>query len=51
MILDFGGSNNKGVAEFYRKFGAVDHTYFKYEKNNLSWSLKKIKQVRDQWLK
>ncbi|GAC1489115.1 MAG: hypothetical protein NVS1B13_18180 [Flavisolibacter sp.] len=32
MIFDFEGSDLKGVAAFYRKFGAVDQPYFHYRK-------------------
>lgn len=34
-IFDFGGSNIKNVADFYRKFGATDRIYYHYELNSL----------------
>lgn len=34
-VLDFGGSNVENVAQFYRKFGAEDRTYYNYEINQL----------------
>lgn len=34
-IFDFGGSDIKNVAQFYKKFGAINHTYYSYEINQL----------------
>ena len=46
-VFDFGGSDIENVANFYKKFGATDRTYYNYTINNLpSWfkALKKIKK-------
>ena len=34
-VFDFGGSNVENVAQFYKKFGAIDYTYFNYEIDQL----------------
>lgn len=34
-VFDFGGSDIKNVADFYRKFGATNRIYYHYELNNL----------------
>lgn len=47
IILDFGGSKVKEVADFYKKFGAYDVFYSCLSKNDLNWMLKKVKQIRD----
>lgn len=41
--LDFVGSNNDAIAQFYRKFGAKDQTYSVLKRNNLPGILKWIK--------
>lgn len=46
-VFDFGGSDIENVANFYKKFGATDRTYYNYTINNLpGWfnALKKIKK-------
>lgn len=46
-IFDFGGSDIKSVADFYKKFGAHDRTYFNYTFEQLpAWfkTLKKLKR-------
>ena len=46
-IFDFGGSNIANVALFYKKFGAVDNSYYNYTINDLPlWFnlLKKLKR-------
>lgn len=45
--FDFGGSNIEAIATFYKKFGAENHIYYRYSKNDLSWILKKGKMIRD----
>ena len=45
-VLDFGGSNIKGVAEFYKKFGATDFAYYNYSFDRLPTLLKKFKRIR-----
>lgn len=45
--LDFGGSNIKSIATFYKKFAAEDMVYYRYSKNDLPWILKKGKMIRD----
>lgn len=32
QLFDFGGSNDEGVATFYRKMGGEDNAYFEYKK-------------------
>jgi len=41
--LDFVGSNNEAIAQFYRKFGAKDQAYSVLKRNNLPGILKWIK--------
>ncbi len=41
--LDFVGSNNEAIAQFYRKFGATNKTYSVLKQNNLPWILKFLK--------
>lgn len=48
-ILDFGGSDIENVATFYKKFGAVDRTYYHYRIDQLpAWfkAAKKLKQLK-----
>ena len=45
-ILDFGGSNINSVAEFYRKFGAVDIEYYNHNYDHLPSIFKKLKNVK-----
>lgn len=51
MILDFGGSKVKEVADFYKKFGAYDVNYSHLSKNTLNPILKKVKKIRDKFKK
>jgi hypothetical protein len=41
--LDFVGSNNEAIAQFYRKFGATNKTYSVLKQNNLPGILKFLK--------
>lgn len=41
--LDFVGSNNEAIAQFYRKFGAVDKPYKILKQNNLPAMLRLLK--------
>ena len=43
IIFDFEGSNLKGLAEFYRGFGAQENTYYNLKVNNLPGPLKWLK--------
>lgn len=43
--FDFGGSNNKDVADFYKKFGAVDRFYSRIEENRTPFWYKLLKRV------
>ena len=42
--LDFEGSDISGIAEFYKKFGAIDQPYYFLRFNNLPWPLKYLKR-------
>jgi hypothetical protein len=44
MILDFEGSEQPGIAHFYRNFGAKDQPYFFYRSNRLPWPIRYLKQ-------
>ncbi len=44
MILDFEGSNNKGLARFYKGFGGEEENYYFFKKNNLPKVLKWFKK-------
>jgi hypothetical protein len=46
-VFDFGGSKVSSIANFYKKFGAKDRTYYQYFRNEHSWVLKKGKMLRD----
>lgn len=41
--LDFIGSNNASIAQFYRKFGAIDYSYGILKKNNLPLLIRRLK--------
>jgi hypothetical protein len=41
--LDFVGSNNEAIAQFYRKFGATNKSYSILKQNNLTGILKLFK--------
>jgi hypothetical protein len=43
LILDFEGSNNEGIARFYKSFGAREKNYFHLKKNSLPALVKWIK--------
>jgi hypothetical protein len=43
-VLDFEGSDIKGVAAFYKKFGAINKPYFFLKYNNLPWPIKYLKK-------
>jgi len=40
--LDFGGSNNEGLALFNKKFGAIDRKYLILKYNGVSWPLRSL---------
>jgi len=44
--FDFGGSNVENVANFYRKFGASDRTYYNYQLKDLPKWYKAIKRLK-----
>ena len=46
-IFDFGGSNVEGIANFYRKFGAKDLTYYSHDYNALPKAVKKLIVVKN----
>ncbi|MCF6364794.1 MAG: hypothetical protein L3J35_01185 [Bacteroidales bacterium] len=37
LVLDFAGSNIKGIADFNSGFGSIKHTYQNYSRNNLGF--------------
>ncbi len=43
LILDFEGSSIAGIANFYKKFGAINEPYFFMRYNNLPWPIKYLK--------
>ncbi|HEY4207505.1 MAG TPA: GNAT family N-acetyltransferase [Puia sp.] len=43
LTLDFEGSEQPGIAHFYRNFGAKDQPYFFYRNNHLPWPLRYLK--------
>jgi hypothetical protein len=45
-VFDFGGSDIENVANFYKKFGAEDRTYYHYTINNLPKWFRAIKKIR-----
>ncbi|HLP11426.1 MAG TPA: GNAT family N-acetyltransferase [Flavobacteriales bacterium] len=45
-VFDFGGSNNKNVAEFYRKFGGNDVHYFEVELDRRNLVQKVISRLK-----
>lgn len=45
-IFDFGGSDVENVANFYHKFGAIDHVYYRYQLNNLPTWFKALKKLK-----
>jgi hypothetical protein len=49
-IFDFGGSNVKGIASFYEKFGAKNLTYYSHEYNQLPKLINKLKKIKDKLL-
>jgi hypothetical protein len=45
-IFDFGGSDIKNVANFYKKFGSLDRCYYNYQVENLPAWFKALKQLK-----
>lgn len=45
-VFDFGGSDIENVANFYKKFGATDRTYYNYTINNLPGWFKALKKIK-----
>lgn len=45
-VFDFGGSDIENVANFYKKFGATDRTYYNYTINNLPGWFKALKSIK-----
>ncbi|HVU54179.1 MAG TPA: GNAT family N-acetyltransferase [Puia sp.] len=43
LTLDFEGTEQPGIAHFYRSFGAQDQPYFFYRNNRLPWPLRYLK--------
>lgn len=43
LYLDFEGSDQPGIAHFYKNFGAADQPYFHYYYNKLPWPLRLLK--------
>jgi hypothetical protein len=41
-ILDFEGSDDKGLARYYKSFGAKETIYFSYKKNELPYGVKML---------
>jgi hypothetical protein len=44
--FDFGGSDVTSVAQFYKKFGALDRTYYEITINNLPFWFKGLKKLK-----
>ncbi len=44
LVLDFEGSNDEGIARFYKGFGAQPSIYLSVKKNNLPWYAKLFKK-------
>jgi hypothetical protein len=42
-LLDFGGSSVSSLATFFKSFGATDHTYYSFSRNNLPAALRWLK--------
>ncbi len=43
--FDFGGSEIPGVAQFFKKFGALDRIYYEYVLDNLPYWFKTLKKI------
>lgn len=46
QTLDFGGSDVESVANFYKKFGSSDRSYYNYTINNLPLWFKTLKRIK-----
>lgn len=44
-VLDFEGSDDPGLARFYRSFGASEHPYCLAVRNELPWLVRRIKSI------
>ena len=44
LFFDFEGSELPGVRDFYKKFGAVNQSYFNYHYNGYEWPLRLLKK-------
>lgn len=44
LVLDFEGSNNKGIARLYRSFGSEEKHYFNFKRNRLPLPLRWLKK-------
>jgi hypothetical protein len=44
LTLDFGGSNNSNVRQFFKGFGAEDSVYLHLEKNELPFIIRWLKK-------
>jgi hypothetical protein len=47
LTLDFEGSEQPGIAHFYRNFGAKNQPYYFYRNNRLPWPLRYLKELID----
>ncbi|HLG04361.1 MAG TPA: GNAT family N-acetyltransferase [Bacteroidia bacterium] len=47
LVLDFEGSNDRGIARFYRGFGAKECVYLQARCNRLPWPIRLLKQLRE----
>lgn len=46
LVLDFEGSDQPGIAHFYKNFGAENHPYYFILWNNLPWPVKYLKPLK-----
>ena len=47
LILDFEGSNDPGLARFYKGFGAEETSYYSVWQNNLPWLVRWMKRGKE----